>query len=79
MKITQITAHLVESTEHKEPYNNVVGPYWRIEDSATITWLCGLDQDDARPVYGGKLRKALEQEFQETNGIIHEQLKLFNE
>jgi hypothetical protein len=79
MKITEITAHLVKTDKEDVRYN-IYGPYWRIQtNSEYIAWcMAPHNGDEITYIPNSKLRDALEQEFKETHGVMHEQLELFN-
>lgn len=71
MKITAFTAHKVES-KHEQPAYAYYSPYTRINPEIWINSSWEI-------MNSRSFVKELEKEFQSINGIMHEQLELFNE
>lgn len=74
MKITQITAYVIEKNTGDRFYNR----YCRIEWQNSIYWLKGLASREVSEIGPGALKSTLEEDFLATNGVMHEQLSLFN-
>jgi len=76
MKIKQATAHYVES-DKQDVSIHAWGPYTRVElPNGEIHWLMTPPGYEPTSLHAGKLLTALEHDFRETNGVMHEQLEL---
>lgn len=76
MKITTISAHLIETTFH-DPTRNLYSPFCRIQHGDKVNWIQGDFSEDYSPIWSREVISKLETEFQETYGVINEQLSLF--
>lgn len=78
LKITQITAHFIEDAKED---CSLYGPYLRIKNNDKISWLYwGMySEEEALKKWPSGLLRELESEFLATNGVMREQLELFNE
>ena len=76
MKITTISAHLIETT-FWDPTRNLYSPFCRIQHGDKVNWIVGTFTDDYHQIWPKHAKDKLEAEFQETYGVINEQLSLF--
>jgi len=76
MKIKQLTAHYIES-DIQDVSTRTVGPYIRVLlPTDEVHWLMAHYGYDPVALHSGKPLVALEREFNDTFGVMHEQLEL---